>query len=545
MDQDTPEQPGIDVGEYLAVFKRRWLTILIPTVISVALAAALGFLLPPVYEESTMFAVLDLSFEQDTLGHVGRIPDHRGLFSIPGQEIKNPNFLSGLISRVGITEGFDAHDPKERQELWDKILKNLSVEYLESKDAGKPNIVSITYKGRHPGKVVGFVNAIRTQFLDEKNEEFRLKVATVRQEIKTELDREEEGLRANIAEFQALLRSADLEDFGDEAMGRLFDKLGVAQEKLESLQIQLDEREKELERVSTDLLLEHPERSLPKKETNPEWERLKTALELAKKKLSLLKVKFTDLIPAVQDAKRDCAFLQAQLDATTQMITTQVDSVVNKRYGELQAKKDSLQAEVGRLRKQADEQRKRVSALQAKTDRLPDILNQLEEKESNVENSKSRVERVKRAFDAAEFAWDHVVERKQPLTKTLTAPFEEEAYSKDPIFPKMGLFLMLGVVLGALLGIGIAFLSEFRAQAWLSAKQMRRGLPVPLLGEIGVLETMADRRARFRRRVVVGIILFGVAGVVGWIHLCFFDSGMRANLPPWLFDFLKRIYGNA
>ena len=77
----------------------------------------------------------------------------------------------------------------------------------------------------------------------------------------------------------------------------------------------------------------------------------------------------------------------------------------------------------------------------------------------------------------------------------------------------------------------------------MTARQVRRLLPVPLLGQVEPIQTSTERRALIRRRLTVAAVALVVLSALTWVHVAYFTQDLQEKLPPAVFDFMKRIYG--
>ena len=126
----------------------------------------------------------------------------------------------------------------------------------------------------------------------------------------------------------------------------------------------------------------------------------------------------------------------------------------------------------------------------------------------------------------------------------LQAPLPQEADSWDPVFPSVPLFVGIGAFIGLLLGSGLAFLVEFTSSSFVTVNQLRRTLPVVVLGQMGTLRTSGEVKKRRKRSIVSWTIVLAVVGLLVYGHVCYFNADLRPNLPTWLFKLMKGFYGS-
>ncbi|NRA96619.1 MAG: hypothetical protein HRU14_10480, partial [Planctomycetes bacterium] len=106
------------------------------------------------------------------------------------------------------------------------------------------------------------------------------------------------------------------------------------------------------------------------------------------------------------------------------------------------------------------------------------------------------------------------------------------------------LFVGIGAFIGLLLGSGLAFLVEFTSSSFVTVNQLRRTLPVVVLGQMGTLRTSGEVKKRRKRSIVSWTIVLAVVGLLVYGHVCYFNADLRPNLPTWLFKLMKGFYGS-
>ena len=143
----TPGQsPPVGLADYLGIFSRRIWWIVVPFLLVVLIAGALGFLLPQEYEASVSVKVLDQGTLDPFYGRVAFTVPHKPFLTTIRQDILNRTFLEPIIEKCRVSEGYDASDPREYQLLLKKILANVMVS-LRPQKVG-PDIIGISYRGR-------------------------------------------------------------------------------------------------------------------------------------------------------------------------------------------------------------------------------------------------------------------------------------------------------------------------------------------------------------------------------------------------------------
>lgn len=98
--------------------------------------------------------------------------------------------------------------------------------------------------------------------------------------------------------------------------------------------------------------------------------------------------------------------------------------------------------------------------------------------------------RAQRIVNAIGDAFSEEVSEVSPNVGAITATvWERAAVPQSPISPNPGRSGLIGLVLGGLLGVGLAFLLEYLDDSWQSAEEAERVSGVPTLGVIPELES--------------------------------------------------------
>ena len=110
-----------------------------------------------------------------------------------------------------------------------------------------------------------------------------------------------------------------------------------------------------------------------------------------------------------------------------------------------------------------------------------------------------------------------------------------------PTEPNILLIALIGCVLGLGAAIGLILAFDFLQGSFKTVEDVERALPVPVLGGVAYLETVAEREEAVRRRRRVAFIAgSGVILMTVVVSIFYFDSTM---LPPVVRDLLAMILG--
>lgn len=534
---------GQGLGEYLGVFARRLGVILVPFILLVGVSIALGFLLPAEYTASTRMKVAERGFLDRFYQRTGfAVPNEPFLATVP-QDAETRLFLKDIVDRLGVTEGFDVSDPRQRELLYSRVIENLDVGYDEDREG--PDLISVTYSGRDAVRVARFVNAVRQKIERRVTDELVREVARVRSQI----NREYQKIKGRVDEAAAALESfrernkfrlvgEDMLETRAEELAREVDGLAEDRRRLDGLR-------KELDSVVAELRSTKAVERKVLREPNPEYVEARKKVMGLEQKLQLWKSKgYTEAFKPLQRLKSAVALAREQLKLIPKTKVKEEESEKSTRHETLMQRRGELEGRIENLQAQIEARRKSIAGLREQVQGSPAMLREQERLQAALESARARERMVFQQLQKAEETYERVVSKDSDMFSVLSAPTREEALTWDPVFPNVPLFIGVGAVVGLLLGSGLAFLMEFASQSYVTTNQLRRGLPVPVLGGVEPILTRAERRRCLRRRLALAVLALAVLATVVWVHVLYFDEDLQQRLPPWMFDLMRKIYGS-
>lgn len=524
------EPEGPSALDYLSVLRRRLRTILVPAVLVALLGGVVALLLPPRYEAATTFRVDDPQLMREALGGAVPIPPHKPLLYRAESEIKSPRFLSPIIARVGLTEGYNVNDPQEFTQLLDHVRKHLSVRI--DKATQGPDLIEVSYQGRNQRKVVDFVREIRKSYDVYFLAQFRERVRDWFESARSEVDARSQRLTAAEVAQQAFLES-------DER--RLLGSLRVLEARVTDLQGE----ERKLASEIKELIAQEnalraqmsgvdPVQRIRRAVVNEQARTVSEQLKEAREALNVMLLRnYTEINADLKKQRELVALLTEQLDALSSD-SFAVDEAPNPFYAE-------LEGEAYRLKRLADSKHKTLTDLRAQLTRAQDDLRLAPEVEhraaslaGDVDATRAEKELAEHRFGRAKSTWEQV--RDANLFRTL----DESVGNEPAVFPSVPLFMLIGLAAGLMLGIGVAFMQEFSGATYVTTAQVRSVVPVPVLGEVARLSPVEDHaRTRGGRGWIALLVLVAVLAV---LHVMYFQDELAASLPSPLIDLMDSIY---
>jgi uncharacterized protein involved in exopolysaccharide biosynthesis len=538
------ESRGLRLGDYLSVFVRRIWLIIIPFVLCLGAATALGFLITPQYKSSTSFELVDSAdIDRELSRAVGGTLNLKSRNAHVRPEIIRRSFLTPIVDKNGINEGFDVSSGKGREALFLHIYNALDVSLITSEKS--PDIVTINYRGRDPIKVTNFVNDIRqaycTMFITQLRGEVlqrvqgtRKQLQEARREVETAANLESEHNRsygiAGDLDAQLLIRSQGLADM----RGRL-----------EELLSDLKSKQEKHETVKRRLLLERPMISGTRSnDPNPKFVAKKEEIRLVEEVLARLKQNNKlETHPDVIEARQKLSVLGEELGSIPESLTVSTSEVTNKTFENLREQDSQFAIDIKGLEAEINALRKSIETETTAQSFLPEAIRISRQLRGDRVRAEENLKRVDLSWRTGEAMWERVNSDSVDIFRVIKSTLVEDAVHQSPVFPNVTLFVGAGGFVGLLLGIGLAFLVEFSTSSFVTVSQVQRTMGVPMLGYVKRIESSEEiKKRRIKAFASWGVFLL-LALIVGAIHFAYFNKAFQVHLPPWLFDSLKRIYG--
>lgn len=232
----------IDYYLELAV-KRRWLLI-IPFCIAMLVGMYFAFVLPKIYQANTLILVRPQRVPTDYVRSIVSTDIDQRINTIRQQILSRTN-LERIIEKLNLFSGPD-HADMFMEDKIGSIRKRIDVEVTRSSRRSGADAFSVSYRGSDPQTVMNVANTLANFFIDEN-----LKVREA-QAIGTSgfLDDQLNSVRTRLEEVEK-----QLGEYRKKYMGELPEQLDTNLRVLDRLQLQLNERQANLQEAKNRLLL--------------------------------------------------------------------------------------------------------------------------------------------------------------------------------------------------------------------------------------------------------------------------------------------------
>ncbi len=448
--------------QFLLILLARYKVALFTMLAVVVIAQAVSFLLPKQYAATTAL-VVDV-----------RSPDPVAAMFLPLsmstqiEIINSDRVAQKVVKNLKLDENptvkeqwLESTQGKGRLEVWmaDRLKRGLSAQ--PSRDS---TIISISFTAADPVFAATVANAFAQAYIDATIE---LKVEPARQYARW-FGEQGKALRENLEKAQARL-SAFQQEKG----------IVVREEQMDSETARLNGLYQQLTLVQGQMTgVQSRQRSgkdadtLPEVMQNPLITGLKTEIARQEAKLQEIALNLGKNHPQYQRMESEIAALKQQVDAETRHITRSF--ATSRTVG-----KDTETE----LKAAIEVQKKKVLELRSVRDQLAVL---------------------QRDVDAAQSSYDAVTRRlnqttlESQVTQANVSVLTPASEPIEPLTSKLFRNPWITIVLGALAGIGVAFLLEMLDKRVRSVRDLTEMLQVPVLGVIG--NSRSRRRLTFARR---------------------------------------------
>ncbi|MDY0230913.1 MAG: polysaccharide biosynthesis tyrosine autokinase [Candidatus Saccharicenans sp.] len=458
---ETIDTGEIDLRKYLdIIWRRRW-TVIAVTVIAVAIALIVSFVMRPVYTARGMVMIEKepniLSFEE--VFQVETLRDD--YFQTQHRLLQSRSLAERTIERLRLWENeeFSGRQPVTAEELNDPVFKRKLVDSflgrLEVKPVRMTRLVEVAFKAHDPKLAADCVNALIESFVD-MNVEAKYEATEQATEF---LNQQIADLRKEInqkeRELQSYGQEKDIVILSDQET-TILDKLGEINKALTEAQIDRVRKESYyygIKDASPDFI--------PEALNNPLLQRLREDYLRLAREYAKMEEKFQPEYPEMQR-------LKAELDTARQLLQIETERLVKAAYSEYQAalkRENSLKALF---------ETQKVEAFQLNSNAI--LYNSLK---VEIENKKNLLDSLlKRQSETG------VSARLRGLRTSNIRIVDQADIPISPSSPKKLRNLLLALFLGLFGGLGLALVMEYFDNSIKSVEDVERASGLPVLGVV-------------------------------------------------------------
>ena len=502
------------IGFYLDIGRRRKWYIIIPLVLSILISFGVYKVLPKIYKATTLILVQPQQVPENYVRSTVTASVTSWLNTI-SQEILSRTTLEKVIQDLNLYPEVKNKLPME--EIVGKMRKAIEVNVQSSRDDRAQNTFSVSFEGEEPGMVTDVANKLASLFIEEN-----LKVRALQAERTSEfLSRE-----LTATEEKLIRKEQSLREFRERHMGELPQQLEANLRTLERLQQQLktvsegiraaEDRsvfvQNQIDQIKRWEGIRPPiggqglasadgylrEESVPEDPIIAQW-------KLLNRELRSLRAKYTDRHPEVIELERKIAELEPS-----------AMELLKKREGD-RAKKEMRLKEAGAESEGASREKSPLTdpvterlILQYGEQRMGAMLEakrlREEEKKLNQEIAlyQKRIEitpkreqemlLLSRDYDLLKINYQSLMDKKlqSQMAENLELKQQGEQFKvldparvpEKPMKPNLERILQFGVIIGLVLGLGLAWFRETMDQSFYTVEELEDYLELPVLVEV-------------------------------------------------------------
>ena len=495
---------GLNIGYYLTLVSRRRWFIIVPFCLAVIVGMALIFMLPKIYEATTMILV-----------QPQRVPE-KMVASVVDSDIENRiNTLSQqVLSRSNLERVMDQFklfsDPKSANMLMEDKLeslrKRIKVEVgRATRSRREADSFTISFRSSDPQTTMQVANGLATFFIDE-NLKSREGMAVGTSDF---LESELEAMRKRLEEQEQLLKK-----FREKNMGELPEQLDSNLRILDTLKTQLAQKEDSLRSARVSLVALESEMSIrqgaiaamrppPGPAATGRENEDQMSLDQLKDKLAGLRASYTDQHPDVVRLKTRIDKLEKQQASAPPAADKEgEDGATTGRYASAQLNAETtrqkavilgsiraLEAEIARGNQEIRDHQRRIEATPRREQELLTIKRDYE----NIKASYSSL--LNRKLEA-----DIGVNMEKKQKGEQFQVIDVARLPQKPVSPDLPKLFMITVVAGLGLGAGFVFLLETMDTSVRRLDNLEEEIGLPVLAMVPRIFTAKDRK---RHRMVV------------------------------------------
>lgn len=443
----------MSISQFLLILRARYKIILFVLVMTITTAVVVSLLLSKTYKSSTT-VIVNYKGADPVTGLAMPAQLMPGYMATQADIISSNHVARKVIDDLGLAESPAVQQSFRQATQGDgdisDWLSNLLLKNLDVTPSKTSSVINISFSGTNPQFAATVANAFANAYIKTN---IQLKVDPSRKAA--------EYFTSQIATLKADLEAAQKRLYGyqqEKGIISVDERLDVERSRLSDLSTQLVMAQSQtMEALSRkrNAAGENAYES-PDVISNPLVQALKTDLARAESKFADISQKFSKNHPSYQGA-------QAEIDKIKADLVRQI----NNASGSVATNSKILQQREGEIRVALENQRAKVLELNKNRDALAAFTRD--------------IENAQRAYDVAtqRFTQNNI---EGQSNQSDIAVLNAAVPSREPSSPKIVLNVLLSIILGSILAVGIALLTELLDRKVRSSEDLNFIPNVPVLG---------------------------------------------------------------
>lgn len=480
-------------GDYITILRRRWIPVVVLTIVGGPVAYAIAHFIPPRYTSQTTVLIQQPTVPQKLVPPVVTGDIDQRLASMRVQILSRTR-LEPIIRQFGLYSSDINSVPME--ELVTRLQKAVDVtpiRRMEETSGSLPGF-NITVTLASPQKAQAVCTAITSMFIAEN--------------VRTRQEHSEDTtqfLTQQLADAKAALdeQNAKLAAFKTRYLGSLPDDDKTNLNILTGLTSQLDASTEALSRAQQDKSF--LESSLgqavqawqaSQNGTNPQT--LQDKLTALQAHLADLRSRYTDSFPDVIRAKADIAALQKQIAAESAGGGSPASGKASQASIEpaniqtLRAQLHGVDVMIKEKTAEQNDLKRQIKVYEARVQSSPDVEQQYKALTLGYQAALENYNELTKHRDEAQMATD-LEKRQEGETFAILDP---ASLPDHPSFPNALFFTLGGFGVGLLLGLGLAFLQEKRDTSIRTEEDVEFALRLPVIAMVPAIGPLAGSKSK-------------------------------------------------
>lgn len=500
------------------IVKRKWM-IIIPAILGTVISAAIAYNLPKSYHSKTLIIVEQQQVPEQYVTPTEATPVGQRLNTIRQQIMSRTNLEKiienfnlykndneGPVDRLFLRYGIAKKSVPGKEQRVEKMRRDIEVTVIGGSHNGGGDAFSISYTGKDPYTTMEVTNRLASMFINENLKIREQSVEGTSEFINSEL----ESAKMDLEKQEKALR-----EFKERHMGALPNQIDANLRTLDRLQLELQSvRENIKNSLDRKMLLEEQltavSDSAAPYETNLYQLKgpLTSQLKKLRNELDALRSVYKDNYPDVIIARKRIKEIEKKLtsepeknDFTDIQVSWRDDRT--DRFSQIYAELKTLDSQIdimkkreNRIKDQIGLYEKRVEDTPANEQLLADIRRDYE---ISLQNYQSLLEKKLNARLAENLEKRQKGERFRVI--------DPANLPESPYKPDVRKIMLLGLVVGAGIGIGLVFLREYTNPVFRKNEDFDGIFPQPVLAAIpkySAKTTLSDFKKGKKLKIIRG-----------------------------------------
>ena len=490
MSSDIYLDEQINFQKYLTVLKRRWIPATATFATVVALALVKSLLAPEIYEAQAKLLIqgrdraLELTGLEDSTGEIQGLTKESDPLITEGEIVRSRPIVEKLIEELNLRDN-------EGQLLkYGDLVKNVSVEPIIATD-----ILEVKFTSEDSELSASVVNKLSELYLEDHNSNNRSQTAAANKFISQQLPQVEADVKKAEAELSNFQYENGISSLNEETSANI-NSISRIDSQIDEVEARLDGVNGSYEQLQAQLNMNWQEAAaVSSLSESPGLQRVLEQLQEVKVTRSQQQNYLSEDAPQIISLREQEADLNVLLEQEiANTLDGQQQSLVKNinilSLGTLKQSQIANFAELGLektgLEKQLKTLRNNRKLYRQKSGRLPKLQEQQRHLERRVEVAESTYETLLTKLQQTRISEQQNTGNVRMISMA--------AVPEEPIASKNKMLMAGAGILGALLGVGVAFALDLQDRTVKDTQEIEEMLPYLLIGVIPDSKKLAERK---------------------------------------------------